>query len=353
MTSAVTSSVGLMAPESSSPTSLDLHAKSDEELDLLPYGVIALDRSGTVVRYNRVEARLARLDRALVLGKSFFRTIAPCAATPEFEGRFRKFVDDPGGPSRVRFQYVFNFRFGAQEVDVDLVRSSSPDHVYIQVGRRAFRQQAVREVPGGELDGIAVAELAPGESKQGVVRDALERRNLVVDASFLDALFATFAREPRRSLEDLGVAYGRRLAIDLEAEAGESFDAGLRDLPVVTLVELMAQLLRRQGWGSLTADLRPARSGVITFALERSVLAEAPGSLGGKRCALTSGMLRALLSYVAARPMAVRETRCAAEGASECTFVAAGAGRDDVLADAIASSDGDLAAVLAALGGSS
>lgn len=346
----MTSSIAL-APPASFPAAVDLHAKTDRELDLLPFGVIALDREGIVVRYNRVEARFARLDRAVVLGKSFFRTVAPCTATPEFEGRFRSFTLDSSGPQRVRFPYVFNFRFGAQEVDVDLVRSPSPDHVYVCVGRRAFRGQAIRDVPGGELDGAAISQLAPNEGQRGVVRDALDRRTIIVDASFLDALLAAFNRDPPGSLEDLGVTYGRRIAIDLEAEAGESFGAGLRDLPIVTLMEMIAQVLRRQGWGALEVDLRPAHTGVVTFSLQRSAFAEAPGTLGTKRCALVGGILRALLSYVAASPMIVRETRCAAEGSGPCAFVATGAGREAALGgEAIASPSASVANLRETLG---
>ncbi len=346
----MTSSLILTPPESS-PAAVNLHAKTDQELDLLPYGVIALDRAGIVVRYNRVEARLARLDRAVVLGKDFFRTIAPCAATPEFEGRFRAFVAEPNGPTRVRFQYVFNFRFGSQEVDVDFVRSTSPEHVYVCVGRRAFRRVPIREVPGGDLDGIAQSELAPDEAKKGVMRDPLERRHVVLDASFLSVLSASFKREPPGSLQDLGVAFGRRIALDLEAEAGESFDVGLRDLPIATLMELFAQTFARQGWGALTVDLRPARSGLVTFNLERSAFAEAPGILGAKRCALVSGMLQAMLSHVAASPMTVRESRCASEGADACSFVATGAKRAASLDAAIVSAGSSgVSAVLLALG---
>ena len=320
------------------PGAVDLHGKSDQELDLLPYGVIALDREGIIRRYNRVEARLARLDRALVLGKSFFRTVAPCAATPEFEGRFHTFALDSSGPRQLRFPYVFNFRFGAQEVDIDLVRSTSPDHIYICVGRRAFRRQPLREVPGGALDGVALSELAPNEGQRGVVRDLLDRRTVVLDASFLDALLASFARDTRGSIEELGIGYGRRLAIDLEAEAGESLGASLRDLPIVTVMEMIARVLNRQGWGLLSSDLRPARTGVITFTLERSAFAEAPGALSGKRCGLVAGILRALLSYVASSPMTVREAVCGAEGGGLCSFVATGARRESALEAAIVSS---------------
>jgi len=326
------SALPLAAP-ASGPGGLDLDALTDQDLDLLPYGVIALDPQGMIVRYNRVEARLARLDRALVMGKDFFRTVAPCTATPEFQGRFQAFLEDPHGPTRVRFEYVFNFRFGAQEVDIDLVRSSFPDRVYVCVGRRTFRRAPLRDsgIPGAALDGVALSELAPDESKKGVVRDALERRNLVLDASFLDVLAATFQREARGTLEDLGVAYGRRLALDLEAEAGEAFDAALADIPIVTLMELVTNLFARQGWGALAVDLRPARSGLMTFTLERSAFAEAPGTLGGKRCGLIAGILRALFSHVATKPLVVQEAKCSAEGAATCTFIATGARREGQL----------------------
>lgn len=55
-----------------SPSSTaDLDNLSDAALDELPYGVICLRRDGTILRYNLAEARLARLDRAVVLGRRF------------------------------------------------------------------------------------------------------------------------------------------------------------------------------------------------------------------------------------------------------------------------------------------
>ena len=65
-------------------TNLDRY--DDAALDDLPFGVICLDAAGTILRYNLAEARLARLDRSKVLGRGFFRDIAPCTATPEFKG---------------------------------------------------------------------------------------------------------------------------------------------------------------------------------------------------------------------------------------------------------------------------
>ena len=64
------------APTAFEPVQVTL--LSETELDALPFGVICLDPDGKVLRYNLAESRLARLDRAQVLGKNFFRRIAPC-----------------------------------------------------------------------------------------------------------------------------------------------------------------------------------------------------------------------------------------------------------------------------------
>ena len=51
----------------------------DTELDALPFGVIQMDRSGTVLRYNATESRYSGLSRERVLGRHFFREVAPCS----------------------------------------------------------------------------------------------------------------------------------------------------------------------------------------------------------------------------------------------------------------------------------
>lgn len=346
----VSGASGSVPSSPASTTYGDLHDQTDVELDLLPYGVICLDPEGTIVRYNRVEARFARLDRALLIGKRFFGVVAPCTMTPEFEGRFRSFVADPNGPAKITFPYVFNFRFGSQEVDVELRRSHSPRHFYLCVGRRRFRSSAVHSRVGGDQRGIALDELAPEERRQGIVRDEVERRNVIVDAIFFEA-FQTLMRDTDRS-EELGLTWGRRVAIDLETEAAESFDGPLRRLPIVTVLEMVARYVRRQGWGHLVADLDHAAAGVIGLQLERSVLAEAAGTSPTARCGLIAGFLRAILSHLAERPLVVRETQCRALGHPACLFVATGAARAEELA-AAGTPDADLRTIARAFGGGS
>ncbi len=64
----------------------------EKELDSLPYGVIQIDAQGTVLRYNAYEEGLSGLTRQKVVGKNFFKQIAPCTDMQEFYGRFREGV---------------------------------------------------------------------------------------------------------------------------------------------------------------------------------------------------------------------------------------------------------------------
>ena len=318
----------------SSQDERDLHERSDVELDLLPYGVICLDRTGTIVRYNRVEARFARLDRALVLGKQFFGVVAPCTTTPEFEGRFRTFVEDPNGPAQVSFPYVFNFRFGSQEVDVEIRRSRSPEHFYVCVGRRRFRSSALIATPGGEQRGVLLDELAPEEDAQGIVRDEVERRNVILDSTFFEALQATL--DDAGAAQAMGLRWGARAARDLETEAAETFDRPLRRLPIKKALALVTGYLRRQGWGPLVVDLEHASAGLLAFHLERSVLAETSTAASTPSCGLIAGFLESVLSHLAQRPLVVREAHCRALGHASCLFVSSGASMRDTLLSAIA-----------------
>ena len=92
----------------------------DVELDQLPFGVICLAADGLILRYNLAEARLARLDPTTVVGRNFFTDVAPCTNTDEFYGRFRRVVERKA--NEANFRYIFDFKFGAQDVDVEVHR---------------------------------------------------------------------------------------------------------------------------------------------------------------------------------------------------------------------------------------
>jgi photoactive yellow protein len=83
---------------------------SDEQLstatiDAQPFGVVRLDHTGKVLSYNLYEERLASRSRADVIGKNFFRDVAPCTGIKRFYGRF---LD---GVARGSLDTQFRFRF--------------------------------------------------------------------------------------------------------------------------------------------------------------------------------------------------------------------------------------------------
>ncbi|MBS2023222.1 MAG: hypothetical protein JST92_12475, partial [Deltaproteobacteria bacterium] len=232
---------------------------SDEELDRLRYGVILLDGAGTILRYNLAEARLARLDRAQVLGKKFFGQIAPCTATPEFQGRVAAFLADLQGPPSSRFSYVFDFRFGAQDVDVEVVRAARPDRVYLLINRRKFGGVRTDARPPA----IRQEELAPGERELGVIRDANQRRELHLPPQLFTALRHTWDRVAPKGQalfsQEWGTKWGRLAVVDLEVESLEVSGKSLRELPMRDALTRLQGLVRRQGWGRLDADFTFAR----------------------------------------------------------------------------------------------
>ncbi len=91
------------------------------ELDDLPFGAIRIDHGGTILSYNQYEARLAHLDAARVVGKNFFRDIAPCTAVKAFEGRMREFIDSTERVS-VTFDYFFSFKQDAVDVAITFIK---------------------------------------------------------------------------------------------------------------------------------------------------------------------------------------------------------------------------------------
>ncbi len=335
----------------------ELDRYDDAQLDELPFGVICLDGQGTILKYNLAEARLARLDRGRVLGKNFFRQIAPCTATPDFEGRFREFLT--GFERRTTFRYVFDFKFGAQEVDVELVRSSDAPRVFVCINRAKFRP------PRPEYAAVAAprqVELVPGEEALGIRRDEAEQRVVVVPETALRALRMTWDRIAPEGwalfAAEWGFRWGRLAVIDLETELQEQRATTLRELPLDEALTLIRLHVEQDGWGQLSIDVTSADAttrGAAIITLERSALAEASGASVLPRCQLIAGVVRAMLGHVSQRVLAVRETRCAAQGAPRCEMVAVAHARRGELDRALAAGGNsvELRQVLAAMSGAS
>jgi photoactive yellow protein len=92
---------------------------TQEEVDKLPFGLIALDPGGTIVRYNEVESSLSGLDPQRVLGRNFFEEIAPCTNVREFAGLYRDMVR-AGKLRSWEFNFTFRFPSGERRVHIRL-----------------------------------------------------------------------------------------------------------------------------------------------------------------------------------------------------------------------------------------
>lgn len=113
-----------------------IEAMGSGELDQLPVGVITLALDGTIRRYNKKEAELARLDQQSQIGKDFFKDVAPCTANPEFQGRFQTLAANPAGGTE-KFDYTFRFTWGPQRVHIIFIRKPNRDDIDVLVTRLA------------------------------------------------------------------------------------------------------------------------------------------------------------------------------------------------------------------------
>ncbi len=134
-----------------------------ETLELLPYGVIVLDARGAVLFYNKREEEISGLARRQVLGRDFFREVAPCAQVRDFQGRFRELME--AGRGRVDFDFTFPFVLGPRRVRITLQAFQKDAEACCIVfvaditGREALRDQLLQAQRFSEL-GEVTAEVA-------------------------------------------------------------------------------------------------------------------------------------------------------------------------------------------------
>lgn len=113
----------------------DIFEMDRAELDSYPDGVITLDRAGTITRYNKAQALLARREAAQTMGLNFFTDVAPCTSVQDFKGRFDAFAKAPGAGIE-RFDFTFRFAWGRQKVGITMIKRSGIDEINLLVSRR-------------------------------------------------------------------------------------------------------------------------------------------------------------------------------------------------------------------------
>lgn len=110
--------------------SLDqLNFLSDNELDLLPFGVVGLSSGNLVEVYNRTESRLAGLSANAVIGTDFFISIAQCMNNFMVAQRLEDEAE-----LDVEFPYVLTFRMRPTPVRLRLLKGAAP-RKYILIQR--------------------------------------------------------------------------------------------------------------------------------------------------------------------------------------------------------------------------
>jgi photoactive yellow protein len=104
---------------------------SEAALDELPHGAIQLDTEGRILKYNAYESQLANLDKAKVIGRNFFKEVAPCTDVKEFYGRFKDGVEAKS--LHAKFRYHFAFKKTPRDMIVSLFYSDVTNTVWVFV----------------------------------------------------------------------------------------------------------------------------------------------------------------------------------------------------------------------------
>lgn len=105
----------------------------DRQLDKLAFGAIELDANGNVLKYNAAEGEITGRDPKAVIGKNFFRDVAPCTGRPEFKGRFEKGVKS--GNLNTMFEYTFDYKMQPTKVKVHMKKALVGDSYWVFVKR--------------------------------------------------------------------------------------------------------------------------------------------------------------------------------------------------------------------------
>ena len=99
----------------------NINRMNEQELDNLPFGAIRLDHDGRILSYNAAESKLTGRDKSKVIGRNFFREVAPCTNVQAFAGRFREGIASK--EMHVIFPYRFDFEMAPRDVTVTLFYS--------------------------------------------------------------------------------------------------------------------------------------------------------------------------------------------------------------------------------------
>lgn len=103
---------------------------SQYQLDTLSFGVILIDRDGTIVFYSQTEAQKSGYGE-IPIGQNLF-AISPCMASNDFRGRIKRAMDE--GPVDLEFGWAGDFADPTRDLRLRVI-SSSNNGIWIFVER--------------------------------------------------------------------------------------------------------------------------------------------------------------------------------------------------------------------------
>jgi len=264
-----------------------LATMSAAEVDDLPYGFLILDRSGTVLLYNRYESRMSRLPPGRVVGKNWFREVAPCTRVEAFQGRFHALVDSPTALVE-RFSFRFHFLHGAQDVTVQLTRApGDADRIFMTVVRRS--------VGGAEVDLPRAAAL--NEHIGAIVGPAGVA--LPLPARTIGVLMDRVGLAEAHAIGD---ALGHSIASAAERDAALVGEESIPHAPPLLRSGVLDASLASAGFGRIAIDLSARETtGAIGIVLRAPSVTSSKGLI-----AFYEGLLASLIGRAIGEPMVVR-----------------------------------------------
>jgi photoactive yellow protein len=228
-----------------------LAALTQEEVDELPYGFVVLDGEGKILLYNRYEARLSRIAPERVIGRNFFKDVAPCTRVEAFYGRFLQLVEQ-GERTHDAFRFRFYFLHGVQDVAVQFVKAPpvttlpiSQENSSPRIFMTVVRRPVVEDARGPR--GTGGPDLRRTLGSIGGVLPVL-----------IDALPTLLERLGPMGALELGEHVGRAIALVIGSEAA---DTGTADARAVLAPGALDGALARAGLGRMSFDDTQVREG--------------------------------------------------------------------------------------------
>ena len=106
---------------------------SDKQINELAFGAIQLDANGKILTFNAAEATITGVNASGVIGKNFFKDVAPCTNTSKFKGLFDAGVKQDN--LNTMFEYVFDYNMAPTKVKIHMKKAILGGSYWIFVKR--------------------------------------------------------------------------------------------------------------------------------------------------------------------------------------------------------------------------